>query len=29
MTNQFTWVDIYQELATKLLEWENKQSEEQ
>lgn len=27
MTNQFTWVDIYQELATTLLAWENKQSE--
>ncbi len=27
MTNQFTWVDIYQELATTLLDWENRQSE--
>jgi 5-methylcytosine-specific restriction enzyme B len=27
MTDQFTWVDIYQELATTLLSWENKQTE--
>jgi 5-methylcytosine-specific restriction enzyme B len=27
MTNQFTWVDIFQELATTLLEWESKQSD--
>lgn len=27
MTNQFTWIDIYQELAKTLLAWENKQTE--
>jgi 5-methylcytosine-specific restriction protein B len=27
MTNQFTWIDIYQELATTLLTWENRQTE--
>src|SRR5262245_98641 len=27
MPNQFTWVDIYQELTTTLLAWENKQTE--
>lgn len=27
MTNQFTWVDIYQELATTLLAWEDKQTD--
>jgi len=27
MTNQFTWTNIYQELATTLLEWESKQTD--
>lgn len=27
MTNQFTWVDIYQELATALLAWEDRQAD--
>jgi 5-methylcytosine-specific restriction protein B len=27
MTDQFTWIDIYQELATALLTWEDKQTE--
>lgn len=27
MTNQFTWTDIYQELATTLLAWESRQTE--
>jgi 5-methylcytosine-specific restriction enzyme B len=27
MTNQFTWIDIYQELAGVLLEWEERQAE--
>jgi 5-methylcytosine-specific restriction enzyme B len=27
MTDQFTWVDIYQELATTLLSWENRQND--
>jgi 5-methylcytosine-specific restriction protein B len=26
-TNQFTWIPIYEELATKLAEWENRQRE--